>query len=182
MRRVLPLAVLLIFFISKAFYSQVVIKEKVGIKPKIMNNLPTIVKDHVFTYKLTWEPTEYSRGNIKIVTCSNDTISSGWSTSGSTSISYRGNGRHYFLILEERYYYNDYHGYGWYRGDVLPGTHWQEFIDNILTRITLPGSIFLAIVAIFPYFVTKFTNVNFVETLLRYCTAEQASWFAAVRP
>jgi len=44
---------------------------------------------------------------------------------------------------------------------VRPGKKTSEFIDNILTRITLPGSIFLAIIAIFPYFITKFTNVSF---------------------
>ena len=35
---------------------------------------------------------------------------------------------------------------------IKPGKHTAEFIDNILTRITLPGSIFLAIVAIMPAF------------------------------
>ncbi|MBN1155878.1 preprotein translocase subunit SecY [candidate division KSB1 bacterium] len=44
---------------------------------------------------------------------------------------------------------------------VRPGKRTAEFIDNILTKITLPGSIFLAIVAIFPYFIVKFTKVNF---------------------
>ncbi|MBC8180763.1 preprotein translocase subunit SecY [candidate division KSB1 bacterium] len=44
---------------------------------------------------------------------------------------------------------------------VRPGKRTSEFIDNILTRITLPGSVFLAIVAIFPYFIIKFTNVSF---------------------
>ncbi len=44
---------------------------------------------------------------------------------------------------------------------VRPGKKTSEFIDNILTKITLPGSIFLAIVAIFPYFIIKFTNVSF---------------------
>ncbi len=43
---------------------------------------------------------------------------------------------------------------------VRPGKKTSEFIDNILTRITLPGSIFLALVAIFPYFIEKFTKVN----------------------
>jgi preprotein translocase subunit SecY len=37
-----------------------------------------------------------------------------------------------------------------------PGKQTAEVIDNILTRITLPGSIFLAIVAILPTFVAKF--------------------------
>ncbi len=44
---------------------------------------------------------------------------------------------------------------------VRPGKKTAEFIDNILTRITLPGSIFLAIIAIFPSFVSKFTNVSY---------------------
>ncbi len=35
---------------------------------------------------------------------------------------------------------------------IRPGKQTSEFIDNILTRITLPGSIFLGIVAILPAF------------------------------
>jgi preprotein translocase subunit SecY len=45
---------------------------------------------------------------------------------------------------------------------VRPGKKTAEFIDNILTKITLPGSICLAIVAIFPYIITKFVpNMSF---------------------
>src|SRR5690606_7814173 len=33
---------------------------------------------------------------------------------------------------------------------IKPGRQTSEFIDNILTKITLPGSVFLAIVAILP--------------------------------
>jgi preprotein translocase subunit SecY len=33
---------------------------------------------------------------------------------------------------------------------IRPGSHTADFVDNILTKITLPGSIFLAIVAILP--------------------------------
>jgi preprotein translocase subunit SecY len=39
---------------------------------------------------------------------------------------------------------------------IRPGKHTSEFIDNILTKITLPGSIFLALVAILPAFVSNF--------------------------
>jgi preprotein translocase subunit SecY len=39
---------------------------------------------------------------------------------------------------------------------IRPGRPTQEYIDTILTRITLPGSIFLAIIAILPTFMTKF--------------------------
>ena len=35
---------------------------------------------------------------------------------------------------------------------VKPGKQTVEYIDNIMTRITLPGSIFLAIIAILPAF------------------------------
>jgi len=39
---------------------------------------------------------------------------------------------------------------------IRPGKQTAEFIDNILTKITLPGSIFLAIIAILPAFVSRF--------------------------
>jgi len=39
---------------------------------------------------------------------------------------------------------------------IRPGKHTSDFIDNILTKITLPGSFFLAIVAILPTFVGGF--------------------------
>jgi preprotein translocase subunit SecY len=39
---------------------------------------------------------------------------------------------------------------------IRPGKQTSEFIDNILTKITLPGSIFLAIIAILPAFVSGF--------------------------
>lgn len=39
---------------------------------------------------------------------------------------------------------------------IRPGKQTSEFIDNILTKITLPGSVFLAIIAILPAFVSSF--------------------------
>ncbi|MBN1349566.1 preprotein translocase subunit SecY [candidate division KSB1 bacterium] len=50
--------------------------------------------------------------------------------------------------------------YGGFIPGVRPGKRTSEFIDKILTRITLPGSIFLALIAIFPYFLSKITEVN----------------------
>jgi preprotein translocase subunit SecY len=38
---------------------------------------------------------------------------------------------------------------------IRPGTHTSEFVDNILTKITLPGSIALAIIAILPTLMIK---------------------------
>jgi preprotein translocase subunit SecY len=43
---------------------------------------------------------------------------------------------------------------------IRPGNHTSEYIEAVLTRITLPGSIFLGLVAILPTFVTYFFNVN----------------------
>ncbi len=39
---------------------------------------------------------------------------------------------------------------------IRPGKHTADFIDNILTKITLPGSIFLAIIAVLPAFMVRF--------------------------
>jgi preprotein translocase subunit SecY len=38
---------------------------------------------------------------------------------------------------------------------IKPGKDTSEFIDNILTKITLPGSIYLALIAILPAFVAR---------------------------
>ena len=51
--------------------------------------------------------------------------------------------------------------YGGFVPGVRPGKKTSEFLDYILTRITLPGSVFLALIAIFPYFIMKFTNVSY---------------------
>lgn len=44
---------------------------------------------------------------------------------------------------------------------VRPGKKTAEYIDNILTRVTLPGSIFLALIAIFPYILMKGMGINY---------------------
>jgi preprotein translocase subunit SecY len=44
---------------------------------------------------------------------------------------------------------------------VRPGKSTAEYIDNILTRVTLPASIFLAAIAIFPTFLNSFFGVDF---------------------
>ena len=43
---------------------------------------------------------------------------------------------------------------------IRPGTHTAEFVDNILTKITLPGSVFLAIIAILPTFMSRVGGVT----------------------
>jgi preprotein translocase subunit SecY len=44
---------------------------------------------------------------------------------------------------------------------VRPGKKTAEFLDNVLTKITLPGSIMLGLIAIVPYVLTQTTDVNF---------------------
>ncbi len=44
---------------------------------------------------------------------------------------------------------------------IRPGKKTAEYIDNILTRVTLPGSIALAMVAVFPYILMKVTDVGY---------------------
>ena len=47
---------------------------------------------------------------------------------------------------------------------VKPGKRTAEFLDTVLSRITLPGSIFLAIVAILPAFASQFgVNGQFAQ-------------------
>lgn len=43
---------------------------------------------------------------------------------------------------------------------IRPGKHTADFIDNILTKITLPGSVFLAIIAVLPAFMSKWFGVT----------------------
>ncbi|MFQ6676061.1 MAG: preprotein translocase subunit SecY [Fidelibacterota bacterium] len=51
--------------------------------------------------------------------------------------------------------------YGGFIPGVRPGKKTSEFIDNILTRVTLPGSIFLAFIAIFPYILMNTMHVGY---------------------
>jgi preprotein translocase subunit SecY len=47
---------------------------------------------------------------------------------------------------------------------IRPGTHTAEFVDNILTKITLPGSIALALIAILPTFMMRLgVTVSFAQ-------------------
>jgi len=43
---------------------------------------------------------------------------------------------------------------------IRPGNNTSEYIETVLTRITLPGSLFLGLVAVLPNFMTFFFNVD----------------------
>lgn len=44
---------------------------------------------------------------------------------------------------------------------VKPGKRTAEYLDNILTKITLPGAFFLGFIAIFPTLISRQVNVSF---------------------
>ena len=44
---------------------------------------------------------------------------------------------------------------------IRPGLPTSEYIDAVLTRITLPGSVFLAIIAVLPTFVTNIFGIDY---------------------
>merc|ERR1711974_594774 len=49
---------------------------------------------------------------------------------------------------------------GGFIAGIRPGSETSEYLDRIMSQITLPGSIFLALVAIFPAFIVKLLNVQ----------------------
>jgi preprotein translocase subunit SecY len=51
--------------------------------------------------------------------------------------------------------------YGGFVPGKRPGKKTAEYIDSVLTRITLPGAVFLAFIAVLPYFLTQKLNAPF---------------------
>ncbi len=51
--------------------------------------------------------------------------------------------------------------YGGFIPGIKPGKKTSEYINRILTRITLPGAVFFAFVAVLPEFMSKYTNLPF---------------------
>ncbi len=51
--------------------------------------------------------------------------------------------------------------YGGFIPGIRPGKRTSDYIDNILTRITLPGAIFLAFIAVMPAMVIRFSDAAF---------------------
>ena len=51
--------------------------------------------------------------------------------------------------------------YGGFIPGVRPGKKTAEYIDRVLTRITLPGALFLALISVLPDFLIRWFNVPF---------------------
>jgi preprotein translocase subunit SecY len=43
---------------------------------------------------------------------------------------------------------------------VKPGARTAEYIDRVLTRVTLPGSIYLALIALLPFWIFDIFNIQ----------------------
>ena len=76
-----------------------------------------------------------------------------------------------FLIIVFTYFYtaitvptnkiaDDLKRGGGFIPGIRPGSETSEFLDKIMSQITLPGSIFLALIAVFPAFIVKLMNVQ----------------------
>jgi preprotein translocase subunit SecY len=46
---------------------------------------------------------------------------------------------------------------------IRPGKNTESFLNNVINRITLAGSLFLGIVAVTPLFARIFTNITAVQ-------------------
>ncbi len=51
--------------------------------------------------------------------------------------------------------------YGGFVPGVRPGRPTAEYLDRILTRLTLPGALFLAAIAVLPWILFRYANVTF---------------------
>jgi preprotein translocase subunit SecY len=49
---------------------------------------------------------------------------------------------------------------------VKPGARTAEYIDRVLSRISLPGSVFLAAIAIVPFALLNAAGVGFLSSVL----------------
>jgi len=64
------------------------------------------------------------------------------------------------IIMDPNQLADNMKKHGGFIPGVRPGKRTAQYIDRIMTRITLPGSIALAAVAIFPFFVAQQFNVT----------------------
>lgn len=76
-----------------------------------------------------------------------------------------------FLIIVFTYFYtaitvptnkmaDDLKRSGGFIPGIRPGSETSEYLDKIMSQITLPGSIFLALIAVFPAIIVKLMNVQ----------------------
>jgi preprotein translocase subunit SecY len=67
----------------------------------------------------------------------------------------------YFWVFKPVQIADDLKKNGGYVPGVRPGDHTAKFLDFVMTRLTLAGSIFLTVIAVFPDFIFKTANVSY---------------------
>ncbi len=65
------------------------------------------------------------------------------------------------IVINPQDLANNMKKYGGFIPGIRPGEKTRQYIDKVLTRITLPGAIFFAIIAILPIYLIKWANVPF---------------------
>jgi preprotein translocase subunit SecY len=67
--------------------------------------------------------------------------------------------------------------YGGFIPGIRPGKNTSDFIDNVLSRITLVGSIYLAAIAILPDFLTRGFKVSSLPLIGDFLSQNLPQWF-----
>ncbi len=67
--------------------------------------------------------------------------------------------------------------YGGFIPGIRPGRHTSEYINNILTRITLVGAIYLVVVSLVPQFLLSGTMLNHLPGIMGTWFANAPTWF-----
>jgi preprotein translocase subunit SecY len=67
--------------------------------------------------------------------------------------------------------------YGGFIPGIRPGKNTSDFIDNVLSRITLVGAIYLALIAILPDFLTRGFKVSSLPLIGDFLNQNLPQWF-----
>jgi preprotein translocase subunit SecY len=67
--------------------------------------------------------------------------------------------------------------YGGFIPGIRPGKNTSDFIDNVLSRITLVGAIYLAVIAILPDFLTRGFKVSSLPLIGDFLNQNLPQWF-----
>jgi preprotein translocase subunit SecY len=65
--------------------------------------------------------------------------------------------------------------YGGFVPGIRPGRKTAEYIDRVLSRITLPGAIFLALIAVLPDLIIASRGCRSSASAARACSSSSAS-------
>jgi len=67
--------------------------------------------------------------------------------------------------------------YGGFIPGIRPGRNTADFIDSVLSRITLVGSVYLAAIALFPEFIIRGFKIHTLPFIGAFLEANLPQWF-----